>query len=167
MRELIRGCIRKDPVEALPDEIFSYLLSSLPPTSIARLGVISQSWRQSILPSPILFRDLDLSSPGNSSKIYLLRDFQRLSSLFLNQLVKVTLNLNHFFEEFLQEDREKTMIGLDCRIESWKQSGRRFQEIRVLLERISRFAIRSSWNRMQCRTATPEGGEEVYGRYWV
>lgn len=134
MRELIRSCIRKDPVEALPDEIFSYLLSSLPPTSIARLGVISQSWRQSILPSPILFRDLDLSSPGNSSKIYrLLHDFQRLSSLFLNQLVKVTLNLYHFFEEFLQEDREKTMIGLDCLFDILQRSRETLGEISFLV----------------------------------
>lgn len=94
---------RKDSIGVLSQEMFSQVLSSFPPTVIARSSLVCHSWRTSILSTPSLHTELDLTSSGESSQIYrLLYDFTRLSALSLNSLIRASFDISHFAREFTE-----------------------------------------------------------------
>lgn len=90
-----------DPMLALPSELFSQLLSFLPPQGIAASSAICRQWRASITSNPFLHRDIDLTGMGLGSEMEdVIRHFSRLSSLALHQVVKVSVDLSSFWEDF-------------------------------------------------------------------
>lgn len=94
----------KDPLEELPEEIFSLALSFLPPCSIAYTTALSRKWRTIVHSHKALHREVDLSVLGKDQIIAISRHFPRLSALSSNTLVKVTLNMTSFWQEWVEND---------------------------------------------------------------
>lgn len=105
--------ILKDPLQSLPDEMFTHTLSFLPPSGVAISSAVSREWRRLNLSAPLLHNEVDLSDPKwklprgyaderRKAEMDLFNShFSRLSSLSLNRLVKVSLNLSSFVKDFV------------------------------------------------------------------
>lgn len=91
----------KDPLEELPNELFAHSLSFLPPQSIATTTALSKRWRSTIHSNSTLHREVDLSKWKEVKPKVIFRTFVRLSSLALDHLVKVSFNLQPFFDDWL------------------------------------------------------------------
>lgn len=75
----------RDPIFALPPELFSQLLSSLPPKELATSNAVSKSWRNLVLPNSSLHKEMDLSRLGAESRMEIIQTFQRVSALSFSQ----------------------------------------------------------------------------------
>lgn len=106
--------IFRDPTLALPSELVSHLISSLPPVSKARSNAVSKSWRQLILSDPSLHKEVDLSRLGATTQMNdLIRHFDRLSALALHRLLDVSFNLSCFWQVTSLEIKQDTPANLD------------------------------------------------------
>lgn len=95
-----------DPLRFVPNETFSKLISFLPPSSIANSSATCTKWREVINSDTTLHREIDLSKMGvQSNPDRIILHLNRLSSLALNQVVKISLDLSSFFEAFEADPR--------------------------------------------------------------
>lgn len=93
----------QDPNQALPFDLFSHLLSFLPPASIATSSAICSQWRSSIMSTPTLHREIDLSNLGKHSSPQIINNhLNSLSALALYRVKEVSLNLSSLWEEFMR-----------------------------------------------------------------
>jgi len=118
---------------ALPSELFSQLLSFLPPQGIAASSAICRQWRASITSNPVLHRDIDLTGMGLGSEMEdVIRHFSRLSSLALHQVVKVSVDLSSFWEDFERipiEEKDWERTGFNRLLQLLLDSRRTLREI--------------------------------------
>jgi len=59
----------KDPIVALPPEMFSQLISFLRPQGIATSSAICRTWKESFHSNPTLHTEVDLSQMGLASEM--------------------------------------------------------------------------------------------------
>lgn len=118
-----------DPIQELPNEMFSSILSFLPPSSIAHSSAASRLWRSTILSNPTLHQEIDLTSM--LANLPILYHYSRLSSLALNQVVKLSLNLTPFYNEFSQnlEQEDRSFSGLDVLLSMIQNSKETMKEL--------------------------------------
>lgn len=119
---------QQDPIGLVPNEIFSHLLSHLPPSSLAQSNAVSHEWRTSILSNPTLHQIMDLSNlSGRKDSHRVIYHFIRLSSLSLHRIANLSLNLTPFFQNLGQDEQNQIPTRLevlvineqDARFPSW------------------------------------------------
>lgn len=128
-----------DPIQELPNEMFSSILSFLPPSSIAHSSAASRLWRNTILSSPTLHQEIDLTSMSSDEDLLLVvGHFVRLSSLALNQIVRLSLNLNPFLHEFQEgvEVSNQRMSAFDILLTALDQPKRSIKEIHLFIDHL-------------------------------
>lgn len=109
----------KDPLEELPNELFAHSLSFLPPQSIANTTALSKRWRSTVHSHQSLHREVDLS--GFLEAPAILYHLTHLSFLASHSLVKVSLNLGSFFNDW-EKGGDRTISTVDTLFEILKQS---------------------------------------------
>lgn len=121
----------KDPISILPNEVLSHSLSFLPPSSIARTTAISRQWRATVHSIQSLHREIDLSNLQEGSEeegFEILIHFTRLSTLSSHTLVKISLNLTSFYNEWRQID-DNGLAHLDVFFNTLNQSQRSLKQV--------------------------------------
>lgn len=126
-----------DPKDGLLPELFAHSLSFLPPTSIASSNAVDKSWRNIILANPILHQEIDLLRLGEGSNIDQVIDhFARLSALALQKLVKVSLNLSCFWDDFEENHKGKgpASTGLSLLFQILLNSNETIRELNIEID---------------------------------
>jgi len=130
----MESCL-SDPFLAIPSELFCQLLSFLEHPSIATSTAVSTDWRRVVHSDSTLFREIVLSNLGvDSDPEEVLLHLERLSTLALNQVAKVSLNLSSFFKRFETDSKGagfKTIFQFSSALQVSKHS---LREICLTLE---------------------------------
>lgn len=128
----------QDPIQELPNEMFTSILSLLPPSSIAHSSAASRSWRASILSSPRLYQEIDLTKLKEDQDLLpITYHFVRLSFLSLNRLTKVSLNMTPFLRRWIENEYDgpaQRFKADDIILTTLQQSQRTLREITLLLD---------------------------------
>lgn len=96
----------RHPNGALPSDLFGYLLSFLPLASIATSSAISREWRTTVNSSLLLHREIDFLHLGSEAQMEdIIQNFNRISSLSLNRLLRVSFNLSSFIKKLKVKKR--------------------------------------------------------------
>lgn len=110
----------QDPLNFIPDESFCSILSFLSPISIAIASAVCKKWRKFIRFDSVNHRYIDLGRLDQHSEAEDVIDhLDRLSSLALDKVVTLGLNLSCFykgfsgFQEPLQSGIRPNEIGED------------------------------------------------------
>lgn len=125
-----------DPIEALPQEMLSRVFFFLPPSSIATSSALNKVWRNSILSNPVLHQGIDLTKLNRDEDMTnILYHFSRLSSLASNRLVKVSLNLTAFWNEFVEAalSNNKRILLFDVFLNLLRNSRESLKELSVVI----------------------------------
>lgn len=124
----------RDPTTAPPSETFCQLLSSLPPSSIATSIAVSTNWRNLVHANLNLHREVDLSKVNSCYQT--MQHFNRISSLALDRLLKVSLNLSSFWEpEWWRHDRyEDKGPAIDLLMNALSRSRETLRDVSLELE---------------------------------
>lgn len=88
-----------DPIELVPNELFCQSLSFLRPSSIATSSAVSAKWRAVIQADSTLHQEIDLLKMSiDSDPDQIILHLNRLSSLALNQVMRLSLDVSSFFK---------------------------------------------------------------------
>lgn len=124
-----------DPISLVPNEIATKFLSFLSPSSIATSSAVSLKWRTFIHSNSTLHKDIDLTKMGlDSDPEQLLLHLNRLSSLALNRVVRMSLNISSIFKLFEFDPKGvgfKTLFQLSKALQNSRDS---IQEIYLVIK---------------------------------
>lgn len=128
----------QDPIQELPNEMFTSILSHLPPSSIALSSAASRPWRDHILSDPRLHQEIDLTKLKEDQDLLpITYHFVRLSFLSLNRLTKVSLNMTPFLKKWIENEHDgpsQRFEAYDILLTTLQQSQKTLKEITLLLD---------------------------------
>lgn len=126
----------QDPLNFIPDETFCSILSFLSPHSIAIASAVCRKWRKVIQSDSVIHRDIDLVYLDQHNEAEnVINHLDRLSSLALDKVATLDLNLSCFYKGFQAHSKDVGFKNLFDLASVLMRSEKTLKEIAILVSK--------------------------------